>query len=208
MEAIRSRKEMVVITFFWAVLVLVSVMATINGVKSLKSKRNPVLTQNVGNNAVVGGNNAAVGPMNTEGVVQSSEQDLIRYVEANPTEIDSMIRLGDIYYDRDEPVKAIEVFKKAEKVDPENLHVQTDLGMLYMKAKRPDEAIVKFMKVLELKPGFLNAHFYMGRMYRFDKNDDDKAVAHFEEVLNNNPNTTLRKAAAQQIAEIRNKSSL
>ena len=201
MEAIRSRKEMVVITFFWAVLVLVSVMATINGVKSLKSKRNPVLTQNVGNNA-------AVGPMNTEGVVQSSEQDLIRYVEANPTEIDSMIRLGDIYYDRDEPVKAIEVFKKAEKVDPENLHVQTDLGMLYMKAKRPDEAIVKFMKVLELKPGFLNAHFYMGHMYRFDKNDDDKAVAHFEEVLNNNPNTTLRKAAAQQIAEIRNKSSL
>ncbi len=201
MEAIRSRREMVIICFFWAVLVLVSAMAIINGAKSLKNKGKPVFAQNAGNNA-------AVGPMNTGGADQSAEQDLIRYVEANPTEIDSMIRLGDIYYDRDEPVKAIEVFKKAEKVDPENLHVQTDLGMLYMKAKRPDEAIVKFMKVLELKPGFLKAHFYIGHIYRFDKNDEDKAIVHFEEVLNNNPNASLRKAAVQQLDEIRNKRSL
>ncbi len=201
MEAIRSRKEMIVISFFWAVLVIVSAMAMVNGVKNLKNKRNPVLTQNVGNNN-------SVGPMNTKGAVQSPDQDLIRYVEANPTDIDSMIKLGDIYYDRNEPAKAIEIFKKAEKVDTENLHVQNDLGMLYMKTKKPDEAIAKFRKVLEIKPGFLNAHFYMGHIYRFDKNDDDKAIAHFEEVLSNNPNTTLRKAAAQQIAEIRNKSSL
>ncbi len=196
MEAIRSRKEMIVISFFWAVLVIIAAMAMINGAKSSKNKRNPVPVQSAGNNT-------AVSPVNTGGTVQPDEQELIRYIGANPRDIDSIIRLGDIYYDRNEPAKGIEIFKKAEKIDPENLHVQTDLGMLYMRTQRPDEAIERFEKVLKIKPGFLNAHFYMGHIYRFDKNDKDKAVEHFEEVLNNNPNTTLKKAALQQIEEMR-----
>jgi len=196
METIRSRKEMVVISFFWAVLVIIAAMAMINGVKSLKNNRNPVPARSAGNNA-------AVSPNNTRSTVQPDEQELIRYIGANPRDIDSIIRLGDIYYDGNEPVKGIEVFKKAEQVDPENLHVLTDLGMLYMRTQRPDEAIAKFEKVLKIKPGFLNAHFYMGHIYRFDKNDEGKAIEHFEAVLNNNPNTTLRKAALQQLEEMR-----
>lgn len=204
MEAIKSRKEMVVVIFFWVTLVIVTAMAMVNGVKSLKSRQNPVLAKNAGSNT-------SVGPMDTEGNVQATqpdEQKLIRYVADNPWDIDSMIRLGDVYYDRNEYAEAIEVFKRAEKVNPENLHVQTDLGMLYMRTNKPDEAIVKFKKVLQIRPGFLNAHFYMGHIYRFDKQDEKKAIFHFEEVLNNNPNANLRKAATQQIEEIRNKHSL
>ncbi len=194
MEAIRSRKEFVVVSFFWLILVLVSLMAIGNGIKHLKASRNPVV-------AGQAGSNTPAGPMGNSPSYQ--EADLKRQIEENPKNMDAMIKLGDIYYDGNQPQKAIKIFETALKVDPDSIHVQTDLAMLYLKVNRADDSMARFRDVLRLRPEELKAHYFLGHIYRFNKGDNKTALEHFRKILSSNPDDSLRKAANQQIDEIR-----
>ena len=192
MEAIRSRKEMVVISFFWFVLVFVALMAIGNGIKHLKASGRP----------------EPAGQTAGSGSSASQEADLKRMIEENPGDLNAMIRLGDIYYDGNEPLKSIEIFEMAKKINADSIHVQTDLAMLYMKVNRPDDAAARFNDVLRIRPEDLKAHYYLGYISRFNKNDDTTALEHFRKILQANPNEALKKAALKQINEIERDSTL
>jgi tetratricopeptide (TPR) repeat protein len=129
--------------------------------------------------------------------------ELTQYLEKNPSDVEAFIKLGDIYYDDNRIQEAIEIFSKAEKIAPNNLHIQTDLGALYSKTNQIDLAIKSYEAALIISPSYLDTHFYLGQLFRYNKGDNQKALKHFEKILASNPNKKLRDAATREINQIR-----
>jgi TolB-like protein/class 3 adenylate cyclase/Tfp pilus assembly protein PilF len=61
--------------------------------------------------------------------------------------------------------EAIQLTKKALRLDPLKPIFYSDLGAYFTYTNRYREAIVSYKKVLELNPQFQRAHMYLGRIY-------------------------------------------
>ncbi len=86
--------------------------------------------------------------------------------------------------------KAIELYKKAIALDPEDLNVQTTLGIIYYRDKMYDEAIDVFQKVItKAEKGSENYNKAIYHIaYSYDmKGDTDQAIETYKSALESNP---------------------
>ncbi len=186
MEAVRSRKETIVILFFWLIFGGMFIMSLVN------------LALNSGET----GQEVAAGPEQTMPVAERI-QEVKAYLKENPDNTDALVALGDLYFENNQVYEGLKVFKKAEKLAPESVHIQNDLGILYQKTGKYDLAIEKFRTALRLDPAHLNSLFYIGMIYRYNKGDNKKALAVFEELLSKNPEPRIAKMAAEEVKKIK-----
>jgi len=186
MEAVRSRKETIVILFFWLIFGGFVIMSLVN--LALKSGET---TQEV-----------AAGPEQSR-PLEERIHEVKAYLKENPDNVDALVALGDLYFESNQVYEGLEVFKKAEKLEPNSVHIQNDLGILYQKTGKYDLAIEKFQAALKLDPAHLNSLFHIGLIYRYNKGENKKALAVFEELLSKNPEPRIAKMAAEEVEKIR-----
>ena len=62
-------------------------------------------------------------------------------VAANPDDFASWIQLGHLYYDSDQPEKAIAAYTKSLELHSGDANLLTDLGVMYRRTKQPEKAI-------------------------------------------------------------------
>jgi len=186
MEAVRSRKEMIVILFFWLIFGGMVIMSLVN--LALKSGES--------------GQELAAGP--EQGMtLEERIQEVKAYLRENPDSVDALVALGDLYFESNQVYDGLDVFKKAEKLAPESVHIQNDLGILYQKTGNYDLAIEKFRTALKLDPTHLNSLFHIGLIYRYNMGDNKKALEAFEELLSRNPEPRIAKMAAEEVEKIK-----
>lgn len=96
--------------------------------------------------------------------------------------------------------KALEVFKQAERIDPENDEIHYALGLAYWFKEAENEAVAELLKATKFNPGHVEAHALLGEIY-FRRRQYDLARAEWERVLELDPNNDM---ARKRLKEIRN----
>ena len=70
-------------------------------------------------------------------------------VTANPENFENWIRLGHLYYDANQPEKAIAAYTKSLELHSGDANLLTDLGVMYRRAKQPEKAIEFFNQAIQ-----------------------------------------------------------
>ena len=109
-------------------------------------------------------------------------------VAANPTNVDAWTQLGHVYFDTNNPPKAIRAYEKSLELRPNDPNVLTDLGVMYRRNGQPEKALETFDKAMSVDPSHEQARFNKGIVLRYDMNDREGAIKAWEELLKINPN--------------------
>jgi cytochrome c-type biogenesis protein CcmH/NrfG len=108
-------------------------------------------------------------------------------VAANPTNVDAWTQLGHVYFDTNNPPKAIRAYEKSLELRPNDPNVLTDLGVMYRRNGQPEKALEIFDKAMSVAPSHEQARFNKGIVLRYDMNDREGAIKAWEELLKINP---------------------
>ena len=113
--------------------------------------------------------------------------ELERGISLNPENVEALIRLGNLYFDTEQPEKAIMAYNKALELDPGNPNVLTDLGVMYRRKGQPLDAIKAFDKAIKIDPRHETPRFNKGVVLLHDLNDPEGAIKAWEELVEVNP---------------------
>ena len=111
-------------------------------------------------------------------------------VTANPNDGTSWTRLGNLYYDSNQPQKAIGAYTRALELIPPNANVTTDLGVMYRRAGQPDKAVETFLQATTIDPTHEQSRLNMAIVLHYDLHEHERALAVLDELLKVNPAAT------------------
>lgn len=114
-------------------------------------------------------------------------QKLEAEVAAHPDNFTNWVQLGHLYYDADQPEKAIAAYTKSLALHSGDANLLTDLGVMYRRIKQPAKAIELFDQAITKEPGHQPARFNKGIVLLYDLNDPEAAIATWDELLTINP---------------------
>lgn len=112
------------------------------------------------------------------------EEDLRK----NPEDAEAWEHLGNLYFDAQEPEKAIRAYTRALELKPANTSVLVDCGVMYRQMKDYNKALEYFKKALEIDPKHQNALFNSGIVLYFDLNRKEEALNSWRQLVKINPN--------------------
>ena len=104
-------------------------------------------------------------------------------VTENPGNFIAWIKLGNKYFDTNQPEKAIKAYNKSLELNPNNADVWTDLGIMYRRAGRHHDAISAFERAISVDPGHQQSRFNKGIILFNDLKEVDNAVKVWQELL-------------------------
>jgi cytochrome c-type biogenesis protein CcmH/NrfG len=125
-------------------------------------------------------------PPSPEMIAKAAEPLLVQ-LQSNSKDVDTIIKLGNLYYDSRAYPQAIEYYEKALSIQPGNADVRTDLGTAYWYTGDPDKAIASFEKALTVRPNHPGTLFNLGIVRWQGKKDPKGAVIAWEKLLQTNP---------------------
>ncbi len=120
-------------------------------------------------------------------MVAKAAEPLLAQLKTNPNDFDTVVKLGNLYYDSQAYPQAIEYYEKAIGLQPENADVRTDLGTAYWYTGNADKAIASFDKALTIRPNHAATLFNLGIVKWQGKKDPKGAIVAWEKLLQTNP---------------------
>lgn len=108
-------------------------------------------------------------------------------VTANPQNFETWIRLGHLYYDTNQPAKAIKAYTKSLEMHSGDANLLTDLGVMYRRTKQPEKAIETFDLAIKKAPNHQQSRFNKGIVQMYDLHQHEEAIATWEGLLKVNP---------------------
>jgi cytochrome c-type biogenesis protein CcmH/NrfG len=112
---------------------------------------------------------------------------LLAQLKSNPNDVDTIVKLGNLYYDSQAYPQAIDYYEKAIGIQPNNADVCTDLGTAYWYTGNPDQAIAYFEKALAIRPNQAATLFNLGIVRWQGKKDPKGAIVAWKKLLQTNP---------------------
>ncbi|MDI6716306.1 MAG: PIN domain-containing protein [Actinomycetota bacterium] len=115
-------------------------------------------------------------------------------LKRNPKDLQALIGLGNVYFDMgrmsedpDNHRKAIEYYKRALEIDPNNLSVRTDMAVEYFNLNMYSEAISELESVIRKNPNFYQAYYNLGMIYYNGLRNLPKAREYFIKCIEKAP---------------------
>ena len=133
---------------------------------------------------------------------QQEIQMLTKLVKQEPENRNAWVQLGHNYFDSEQPMKAIEAYDQALKLDGNDANVLTDQGVMYRRVGWYDKAIANFKKAAQITPGHLQSLFNLGIVYRYDTNELDKAREVWTKYLEIAPEGEQKTQVRAQLAQL------
>ncbi len=121
-------------------------------------------------------------------MLAKAAEPLLTQLQSNPNDAETVIKLGNLYYDSQAYPQAIQYYEKAVSLQPNNADVRTDLGTAYWYTGDADKAIASFEKALAIRPNHPDTLFNLGIVRWQGKKDPKGAVVAWEKLLQTNPN--------------------
>lgn len=90
--------------------------------------------------------------------------------------------LGDAYFANDETTNALEQYKKAESVNPNDMKAVFKTAQFLYFVRQFDKSKIRFGKLLNMNPQHAEGHFFSGMLYKED-GDTAKAIDFFEKTI-------------------------
>jgi cytochrome c-type biogenesis protein CcmH/NrfG len=120
-----------------------------------------------------------------------------------PRNLQSLVSLGNAYFDSGQPVKAIDAYERALAIDPRNADVRTDLGIMYRAVKDYDKAVKEFREAARLDRTHKNSRFNLALVLQEDKKDFEGAIAAWEDFLRVEPSGEKATQARAQLEQLK-----
>ncbi len=125
--------------------------------------------------------------MNLEPELRQLVADLEKKAAAHPDSAPDWINLGNIYFDSQQPEKAITAYERALELAPRNADVLTDLGIMYRETGRYTRALECFREAVAINPRHENAMYNEGVVLLNDLRKKSEAVAAWQRLMDVNP---------------------
>ncbi len=82
----------------------------------------------------------------------AAQRAYLKAIDLNPRYYEATYRLGQLYYNQDRPVEALDMFTRTIELAPGLTDAHYWQGLLYMKLKEADKARLSFREVIRLAP--------------------------------------------------------
>jgi len=139
---------------------------------------------------------------NMKTALQSEAAALKASLEGDPHNVNTIIKLANVYYDLDMPAEAIKFYEQALAIQPDDPSLMTDCAVMYHNVGESDKALNYLDKVITLKPDLAQAYFNKGIILMSAKGDADGAIATWREFIKINPESEEALFIEQQIEAI------
>lgn len=126
---------------------------------------------------------------------------LLDAVNKDPRDYDSLVKLGNLYYDAQQYPNAIQYYERALGIHPENPDVRTDMGTAYWYSGNADKAVAAMETSLKFRPGHPQTLFNLGWIRWQGKADPKGAIEAWESLLKTNPDYPQKQQVEQYIAK-------
>jgi cytochrome c-type biogenesis protein CcmH/NrfG len=122
-------------------------------------------------------------------------------VKQNPNDYDSLVKLGNVFYDGQQFPEAVGYYERALVIHPENADVRTDMGTAYWYAGNADKAVAAMEISLKYRPGHPQTLFNLGWVRWQGKADPKGAIEAWQQLLKANPDYPQKQQVEQYIAK-------
>ncbi|MGA9966262.1 MAG: tetratricopeptide repeat protein [Terriglobales bacterium] len=142
---------------------------------------------------------AQVTPAQQKEMLNQSVAPLLETLKTNPDDVDTIVKVGNLYYDGQQYQEAVKYYRLAAKSQPKNADLLTDLGTSLWYTGDADGAIAEFQKALKYQPDHPGTLFNLGIVRWQGKSDPNGAVEAWEELLQKNPNYPQKQQLEEYI---------
>lgn len=146
-------------------------------------------------------------PAGAQAAVEQAAASLLEAVNRNPNDFDTLVKLGNVYYDGQQFANAIQYYERALALHPENVDVRTDMGTAYWYSGNADKALSELQTSLKYKPGHPQTLFNLGWVRWQGKADPTGAVEAWQQLLKANPDYPQKDQVEKYIAKAREHAS-
>jgi cytochrome c-type biogenesis protein CcmH/NrfG len=123
-------------------------------------------------------------PPAASAVVDEAQVTALRNIaDKDPSNVQSRVQLGNMYFDAERYQDAIQWYEAALKLNPNDVSVSTDLGVCFYYTNQPDRAIRQMEESLRIDPRHTKTLLNLGIVKAFGKQDLVGAAAAWEEVV-------------------------
>ncbi|MCL5291826.1 MAG: PIN domain-containing protein [Actinobacteria bacterium] len=140
--------------------------------------------------------------------LKAQENGYQMILDRNPKDLQSLIGLGNVNFDRGEVYqdpkyyqKAVDYYLKALEIDPKNVNARLYMGIEYYKLAMFDIALGEFKKIISYQPNNELAHFYAGSIL-MQKSDYKGALPHLKKYQEIAPNGSAAGQVAHFLEQI------
>jgi cytochrome c-type biogenesis protein CcmH/NrfG len=144
---------------------------------------------------------------NAQAALAQAVAPLLEGVEKNPSDFDSLVKLGDLYYDGQQFPSAIQYYQRALAIHPDNPNVRTDMGTAYWYTGNAEKAVAAMETSLKYRPGHPQTLFNLGWVRWQGKQDPKGAIEAWEQLLKTNPHYPEKQKVEQYIAKAKEHAS-
>jgi cytochrome c-type biogenesis protein CcmH/NrfG len=142
---------------------------------------------------------AQMAPEQQKAMLDQSVAPLLAILKNSPDDFDTIVKLGNLYYDAQQFPEAVKYYQLAAKSQPQNPDLLTDLGTSLWYTGDADAAIVEFQQALKYRPDHPGTLFNLGVVRWQGKMDPKGAVQAWEELLQRNPDYPQKKQIQEYI---------
>ncbi len=132
---------------------------------------------------------------------------LLEAVNKDPNDFDSLVKLGNLYYDGQQFPNAIQYYERALAIHPDNPDVRTDMGTAYWYTGNVEKALAAMETSLKYRPGHPQTLFNLGWVRWQGKQDPKGAIEAWQQLLKANPDYPQRQQVEQYIAKAKEHAS-
>lgn len=105
---------------------------------------------------------------------------------------------GAEYFEKDMVDEAIEEFRKAVTLEPDNSYYHCNLAAAYDQAGQAEDAVREYQRTLELNPKDITALLYLGYLLN-EQDDNEEAASLWRQVIKYAPGTPEAEEAQQNL---------
>ncbi|HXY50621.1 MAG TPA: tetratricopeptide repeat protein [Terriglobales bacterium] len=154
------------------------------------------------------GTSAKPTPEQMRHMADKQAEPLLAELKSSPDSPALLANIGNIYYDTQQFPSAVDFYRQALKVAPDNVSVRTDMATAYWYMGDADTAIAEFKTALSYDPHTANALFNLGVVLWQGKMDVKGALATWQKLLDTNPNYQNKDKLLELMAQVKKHSSL
>jgi len=138
-------------------------------------------------------------PEQQKEMIDQAAVPLLATLKTNPDDVDTIVKLGNLYYDGRQYPEAIKYYQLAAKSQPKNADLLTDLGTSLWYTGDADGAIAEFQTALKYQPNHPGTLFNLGIVRWQGKSDPKGAVQAWEQLLQTNPDYPQKQQLQEYI---------
>ena len=138
-------------------------------------------------------------PEQLKAMVDQSVAPLLATLKTNPDDFNTLVQVGNLYYDGKQYPEAVKYYRLAVKSQPTNADLLTDLGTSLWYTGDADGAIAEFQNALKYRPDHPATLFNLGVVRWQGKLDPKGAVQAWEELLRTNPDYPQKQEVQEYI---------